>query len=218
MCECRDQEVAGFVLAGGQSSRMGRDKALVPFGSQSLIANALSILRQAGVRASIAGARTDLRDFAPVVEDATPDLGPLSGVCAALASMSARYAVFLSVDLPLIPASLIRFLLHHAQITGRAVTVPSINGFAQTFPVVLDRAALPALDAELAAGRRGCFAAFRAAAAALNQPVSTVPVELLVQCGHADHPTALPPVRWFLNINTPADLERASRQTPPGIA
>jgi molybdopterin-guanine dinucleotide biosynthesis protein A len=214
----QDEKTAGFILAGGQSSRMGHDKALVSFAGRPLIANALSILAQAGLPATIAGGRPQLASFAPVVEDASPGLGPLSGICAALASTSARYAVFLSVDLPLLPASLLRFLVHHAQITGRAVTLSTVNAFAHTFPAVLDRAVLPALQAELAAGRRGCFMAFQAAAAALGQPISAIPVELLVQSAQADHPQALPAARWFLNVNTPADLELASKQVPLRIA
>ncbi|MGA7343826.1 MAG: molybdenum cofactor guanylyltransferase [Terracidiphilus sp.] len=215
---------AGFVLAGGQSTRMGQDKALLTVAGQRLIVHALSILREAGLSASIAGARSQLASFAPVVEDAEPGLGPLAGICAALASISARHAVFVPrhavfvpVDLPLLPASLLRFLLHHAEITGRAVTVPSLNGFALTFPAIVDRAALPALRADLAAGRRGCFAAFQAAAAALGQTVSTLAVELLVQSGQVDHPSGLPAVRWFLNLNTPADLDLVSAQIPSAI-
>jgi molybdenum cofactor guanylyltransferase len=211
----QDEQAAGFILAGGQSSRMGRDKALLPFAGRPLIAHALSILRDAGLPVSIAGARSDLRSFAPVVEDAESGpqlaLGPLAGVCAALASTAVRHAVFVPVDLPLLPASLLRFLLHHAQITGRAVTVLSVNGFAHTFPAVLDCTILPLLSTELAAGRRGCFAAFQTAAAALNQPVSTVALELLVQAGQVDHPSGLPAVRWLLNVNTRADLELAFR-------
>ena len=136
-------DAAGFVLAGGQSSRMGQDKALLLFAGRPLVAHALSILTQAGLPASIAGARpsarTALESFAPVVEDPESGLGPLAGICAALASTSARYAVFLPVDLPLLPPALIGFLLHHARITGRAVTVPAVAGFNQTFPAVLDR-------------------------------------------------------------------------------
>jgi molybdenum cofactor guanylyltransferase len=199
----------GFILAGGQSTRMGQDKALLEFCGRPLIAHAISILQDAGLSASIAGARAPLDSFAPVIVDPRPDLGPLSGVCAALASTSAHHAVFLSVDLPFVPSSLLRFLLHHARITGCAVTVPAVAGFAQTFPAVIDRAALPTLQAELDAGRYGCFAAFEAAAASLDQSIRSVSVEYLSQAGQVTHPHCLPPVYWFLNLNTPADLERA---------
>jgi molybdopterin-guanine dinucleotide biosynthesis protein A len=100
-------------------------------------------------------------------------------------------------------------MLNHARITRRAVTLPSVNGMTQTFPAVVDRGVLRALEIELKAGRRGCFSAFQAAAASLGQPVTVLPVELLVQSGQVLHVDGLPAARWFLNVNTPADLHRA---------
>ena len=202
-------DAAGFVLAGGRSSRMGRDKALLMLGGRPLIAHALSTLRAADLSASIAGAHGGLTEFAPVVADVASSRGPLAGVCGALASSSARFAVFVPIDLPFLPPSLLVYLLHHARITGRAVTVPSLAGFAQTFPAVIDRCALPVLQSELHSGRNGCFAAFQAASARLGQSASIVPVEFLAQAGHAFHPHGLPPIVWFSNLNTPADAEQA---------
>jgi molybdopterin-guanine dinucleotide biosynthesis protein A len=197
---------------------MGEDKSLVRFAGRPLVAHALSVLRQAGLAASIAGARSPLAGFAPVIEDAQPDLGPLRGICAALESTRAPRAVFLPVDMPLLPSSLIAFLVDHAQITGSAVTVFSLNGFAQTFPAIVDRAAMPALVNELKAGRGGCFSSFQAASASLGQPMTVVPVELLVQAGHVAHPAGLAAAHWFENINSPADLRRAEALSRPVIA
>lgn len=197
------------MLAGGQSSRMGRDKALLPFAGEPLVARALGILREAGLTVSIAGGSATLASFAPVVADCEPGLGPLSGICAALHSRSDRWAVILPVDLPLLPASLVAYLLRHAQTTGRAITVPSVSGFAQTFPAIIDRAALAALEAELKAGRRRCYSAFQAAAASLGERVDVIAVELLVQSGQVAHSTSLPALHWFLNVNSPEDFERA---------
>jgi molybdopterin-guanine dinucleotide biosynthesis protein A len=215
-------DAAGFVLAGGESSRMGRDKALVPLAGQPLIAHALATLHEAGLPASIAGAHASasatLAAFAPVVEDTEPGLGPLAGVCAALASTAASYAVFLPIDLPLLPSSLLAWQLRHAQITGRTVTVPSVNGFAQTFPAVLHRSVLRALQNELRSGRGGCFAAFEAAASASGQSISVLAVEFLAQSGHVAHPFALPPVHWFHNVNTPGDLQHAEALVARAIA
>jgi len=211
-------DAAGFVLAGGRSSRMGADKALVHFAGKPLVAHAVDLLRAAGLTATIAGARSPLDEFAPVVEDSHSDAGPLGGICSALASTLARWAIFISVDLPLLPVSLPVYLLHRARITGSTITVPSVNGFAQTFPAVVVRSALPALQAELDAGRGGCFAAFQAAIAVQRQAISVFPVELLVQSGHLSHPHGLPPARWFLNINAPADLQRAEAHIGRKIA
>ena len=200
-----EPEAAAFVLAGGQSRRMGQDKALLAFAGEPLIAHALRILGDAGLDAAIAGARSPLHACAPVVEDARPDLGPLSGICAALRWTRARWCVFIPVDQPLLPSSLLKSLLRRAQITASAITLSAVNGFVQTFPVMLDRAVLPSLEDELEAGRRGCFSAFQAAAARLHRPMAVLPVELLAQGGQAAHPDGLPAFRWFLNVNTPAD-------------
>ena len=192
---------------------MGRDKALLEFAGRPLVVHALSIFEGAGIPAMIAGAASpaprSLPVYAPIVEDASPGLGPLSGICTALSIISSRYAVFLPVDQPLLPHSLVVFLRRHARITGSAVTVPSVSGFAQTFPVVLDRSTLPALQNELDSQRYGCFSAFQAASAAVSQSVSSIAVELLAQTGEVSDPLGLPPVHWFLNLNTPGDLARA---------
>ncbi|MGA2726898.1 MAG: molybdenum cofactor guanylyltransferase [Terracidiphilus sp.] len=200
-------DVDGFVLAGGQSNRMGSDKALIKLNDQHLVVHALNILRGAGLAATIAGARSALSAYAPVLDDA--GLGPLGGVCAALASTSAEYAVLLPIDMPLLPSSLISVLVEYARSTHSAVTVPSVNGFAQTFPCVLKSAVLPALESEFKAGNDGCFSAFRAAAVHLYKPFTSLAVENLVQAGQLEHPNGLPPALWFLNINTLADLDRA---------
>jgi len=203
------EHTAGFVLAGGQSTRMGRDKALSMLGGRALITHAVSALRAAGLSASIAGGHSGLSEFAPLIADSEQGLGPLAGVCSGLASTNARFGVFLSVDMPFVPPELLVYLLYHAEITGSAVTVPSLAGFAQTFPAVVDCRILPDLQVELRAGRRGCFAAFQAAAASLGENVGHVSVEFLAQSGQVVHPGGLPPVFWFLNLNTPADARRA---------
>jgi molybdenum cofactor guanylyltransferase len=208
-----EADAVGFVLAGGHSSRMGRDKALLEFEGRPLAAHALDLFQEVGITAMIAGAaasgRAALVKFAPVIEDASSGLGPLSGICAALLVTSARYGMFLPVDLPLLPASLLIYLLRSARITRSVATICAVSGFTQTFPVVLDRAALPALKNELDSQRYGCFSAFQAAAATAGQSVRSVAVELLAQTGEVCDPLGLPPIDWFLNLNTPDDLERA---------
>ena len=200
-----------FILAGGRSDRMGRDKALVEFEGKPLIWHALELLRSLDFEPHVAGARSDLSSFAPVLPDdsSLPGCGPLSGICAALRSITSRFALFLPVDMPLIPSSLIEYLLHHAEVTESAVTIASLSGFLETFPVVLDRAAAPFLQASLESRDRNCLAAFRTAATSLQRPFSSVPAELLLQAGQISHPRFLPPEAWFLSINTPSDLVRA---------
>jgi molybdopterin-guanine dinucleotide biosynthesis protein A len=209
-------DAEAFVLAGGRSSRMGEDKALVRFNGEPLIQHAVEVLRSAGFEPRIAGARSDLTSFAPVVPDDPnhPRLGPLSGICSAIDFATCRYAVFLPVDLPLLPASLITYMVHHAEVTGSAITIASICGFLETFPVVIDGTAAPVLKSWLQSQDRKCLNAFRAAADALQRPFSVMRVELLVQAGQVSDPRCLPPRAWFLSINTPADLVTAKTFLP----
>jgi molybdenum cofactor guanylyltransferase len=205
VCEAAD----AFVLAGGKSRRMGSDKALLEINGVPLIEHALAILRRAELDPRIAGARSDLSRSAPVIADdaATSGLGPLSGICTALSATDAAYAVFLPVDVPLVPRDLIVYLLRHAAITQSAVTLPSVAGFIQTFPVVIDRAAAPALERALGSDDRNCLKAFRAAANALSKPFSALPIEVLIQAGQVSDPAGLPAYAWFYNINSPPELE-----------
>jgi molybdenum cofactor guanylyltransferase len=201
----------GFILAGGRSSRMGHDKALTLLAGIPLVVHAANLLRSAGIGPRIAGAQSDLSSFAPTLpDDATQSgLGPLSGICSALADTSAPFAIFLPVDLPFLPASLLVYLLHHATVTQSAVTVVSVAGFIQTFPAVIDPATLPLLLSSLHSDDRNSLRAFHAAAEQLSKPFSVLPIELLIQAGQVSSPQDLPSALWFLNINAPQELSRA---------
>ena len=65
-----------FILAGGRSSRMGQDKSLVTLNGMPLIQHAIAIFRSAGLKPCIAGARSDLSAFAPVIADDPAHPGP----------------------------------------------------------------------------------------------------------------------------------------------
>lgn len=215
--ELAASDAAGFVLAGGRSSRMGRDKATIQFHGKPLIVHALRILREAGLSASIAGARSPLDEFAPVVQDGEPDRGPLGGICAALASSRSRYGVFISVDTPLFPPSLLSLLMDTVRDSGAAAVMTSLGGFVQTFPVALNRALLPYLRKELEAGRGGCFSAFESSAACLGLELLVLPAESIVLQGATDESSRRKAENWFVNLNSPADVDRAESMSPDGI-
>ncbi len=202
--------VAGFVLAGGRSSRMGEEKVLLELEGRPLIAHALDVLRGAGLTPQIAGSRVDLSEFAPVVADERADCGPLGGVVSALAQTAEDWAVFVSIDMPQMAPELVAYLIRDAQVTGAAVTLASVNGFAETFPAVVRRETLPVLRERLRQGDGGSFAAFEAAAHQWGEKVRVVAVEMLAQSGQVRDARGLWPYEWFLNVNTRDDLKRAA--------
>lgn len=203
---------AAFILAGGHSSRMGTDKALAHFAGRPMIEVALATLAAAGLSARIAGSRSPLAAWAPVIPDTSPgegtSAGPLSGVHAALSATHAEWNLFLTVDTPLMPTSLLTCLLERARSTGSPVTACSLNGRLEPFPVVLHRESLPVLQEVLQSGQRACRLAWRAICSSQDQVLQPVAVENLVQCGGVRDPAGLPPVFWFQSANTPADLAR----------
>ncbi len=197
----------GFVLAGGRSSRMGQDQALLQVGGRSLVEIALDKLRSIGVAAPrIAGALTDMSSHAPVIPDLHPGCGPLSGIEAALAATTAPLNLFLPVDMPLLPARFLNWMLLRAEITGALVTVPRINGQAQPLCAVYHRDLLRPITASLLAGNYKVMSVVTAADGQ-SQTVDVFDTERLT----STHPellgfSRLPLYRWFHNCNLPADM------------
>lgn len=111
----RSSITRGFVVAGGRSSRMGRDKALLPYGESTLLEHAIAQTRRVTDDVAIlAGPVRRYEDFGlAVVEDAVCGVGPLGGLYSALlgASVDGRERIFwLAVDLPLVPAEFLASL------------------------------------------------------------------------------------------------------------
>jgi len=209
--QCLKGSVAGFVLAGGRSSRMGSDKALALFHGVPLIQAALQRIDAVGISARIAGARSDLSSFAAQIPDTFAETGPLGGIHAALSASDAEWNLFLPVDLPLMPSSLLACLLQRAMLTGAPVTAARLNGRIQPFPVVLHRAVLPSITQRLETGNSACHAAWQSIPAELDSTLDAAPAEYLHQCGHCSHPRGFPPILWFQSANTPAELSRLNR-------
>lgn len=99
--------VAGAILAGGKSSRMGKDKANLHFHGRTLLQHTECLLREAGMK-KIYISRAD------AIPDLIPGYGPLSGVHAILNSVSpdVSHIVFISVDMPGIQSSHIKQLAY----------------------------------------------------------------------------------------------------------
>ena len=190
-------EAERFVLAGGRSTRMGQDKALLRVGGRCLIEWALE--KMPGAR--IAGARSDLSSFGSVVRDLHPDCGPLGGIEAALEASGSGLNVFLPVDMPLLPAAFLEWLVMRAERTGALATVPRILGRPQPLCAVYRRELLPSIRAGLAEGQYKVMAAV-----SRERDLDVFDVEMVASADR-DLPgfSALPVYRWFHNCNSPED-------------
>jgi len=115
----------GFALAGGHSLRMGRDKALLPWGQETLLDHTLTRLRECcdDVRILCGPTPRYLDRGAPVEVDVVAGVGALAGVLTGLELLEDRSGLFLATDLPRVPAALLRELLDLAETYDAVVPV-----------------------------------------------------------------------------------------------
>jgi molybdenum cofactor guanylyltransferase len=192
--------VSGFVLAGGRSTRMGTDKALLRYGGTRLIELAVAKLESLECSTRIAGSRPDLARFAPVVKDLRPGCGPLGGIEAALSASDSELNVFAPVDLPLLPSFFLQWMVLRAELTGAMATIPLLEGRPQPLCCVLHRDLLPQISQALDEGKFKVVPALDAAGGADYFSVESVaPTQ-------RDWPAEPPLHRWFQNVNRPEDL------------
>lgn len=92
--------IEGFVLCGGESRRMGRDKALLEINGRPLVEHVAGIIRFVTERVTLVGPRNRYEQLGfPVIEDAYRGLGPLSGIVAALEHTGSPRALIVACDL-----------------------------------------------------------------------------------------------------------------------
>ncbi|HTM41277.1 MAG TPA: molybdenum cofactor guanylyltransferase [Terriglobales bacterium] len=146
-------DLTAFVLAGGKSSRMGADKAMLEVAGQTLLQRTLELARAVAEDVRIVGVREKFGEFAPVVEDKYPDRGPLGGIHAALASTGSDFNLILAVDLPFLEKRFLQQLVTEALASGAVVTVPRAGGGLQPLCAVYRREFAALAEQALAAGR-----------------------------------------------------------------
>lgn len=202
--------VHGFVLAGGKSSRMGEDKALLRFCGRPMVGIAVEKLREFCAEVGIAGNREDLEEFAPVVQETRVDAGPAAGIEAGLGIAAQEWAMFIPVDVPLIPGELLRRW-------AEAVLKESVAGCGVSYLLVL-RERQPVFCML----RRDYAAQVSKAIEAGERKLAEIWMNLdddgrsgwLWACDAARFaakaaPTNLEIEYWFSNVNTPEELAEA---------
>jgi molybdopterin-guanine dinucleotide biosynthesis protein A len=146
-------DAVGFVVAGGESRRMGTDKALLPWGGGTLLDRALATLRAVCADARIlCGPTPRYLDHGAVVETDRQAGGPLAGLEAALAAAGPRPALLLAVDLPWVEPALLSRVL--SLLAGHDAVVPIVDGRAQPLCAAYAASCLDPLRRRLAAGER----------------------------------------------------------------
>ena len=138
-----DNDIKSFsavILAGGLSSRMGRDKAELEYKGESFILHQVGLARSLGIDDIIISGYSKpvgLTRFAP---DIYPLRGPLGGIHGGLLEARNDSVLVLSVDTPLVTPELLKGLLAHHK---GGITVLEHGGELEPLIGVYDRALLP---------------------------------------------------------------------------
>lgn len=203
--------VHGFVLAGGKSSRMGRDKATLLFCGQPMVEVALEKLRGFCAETSIAGNRQDLSAFAAIISETRVEVGPAAGIEAGLNACQQPWAMFMPVDVPVVPAWLLQAWAE--DIIENAATSASggylvVEGNQESAFCILRRDILSNWTEMLNQGERSLKSLLARAAAPSRSPVHGVTV-----AKYAPRARSRQIQSWFSNVNTPEELAKAARDS-----
>lgn len=129
-----------FVLAGGKSSRMGRDKGLVEIKGKPMISFILKKLKETGLHTSIIANKEEYQKFGvPVFEDLVQEKGPMGGLYTAFENTKAEGVFLISCDMPLIPLEALQKMVSLAKKDEiLAVAVEGrVNPLFAIYPVLL---------------------------------------------------------------------------------
>src|SRR5216117_1095232 len=121
--------VAISILAGGRSTRMGRNKARLPFGQRSLLEHVRAVARKAG------------RPVRVIRRDLVPRCGPLGGIYTALKTSRAEVELFLACDMPFVSTALLSKLVSNLG-PKRDAVFATFDGTAG-FPFLMRVSTLP---------------------------------------------------------------------------
>lgn len=192
------------ILAGGQSRRMGRDKALLDVGGQPLLQHVLD--RAGSLSDDVLVVATDRPEYARfdvrIVADRFPQTGALGGIYTAIAEAAHPHCLVLACDMPFLNTELLKYMA--AQPRDYDVLVPSLSAdrsdqggkeTLETLHAIYGKACLPAIERQLRDGTLKVISFFS------EVRVRRIPEAVIRQFD--------PHLLSFFNANTPEEYEWA---------
>jgi molybdopterin-guanine dinucleotide biosynthesis protein A len=192
-------QTTGFILAGGLSRRMGRDKAWMRLDGRSLIERVITQLRPCVDQVCVVANERNVESFRDLdvdacITDLAPCRGPLMGVYTGLMSAQTPLNVFAACDMPQVDAGLIRALLGAWHGGDESLACVGPDEQVYPLPMVCHLSTCRTVGALLDQGRDALKSLFDKSASRL--------IKLEDPAQH----------RLFWNINTAADYEQLSHE------
>ncbi len=186
-------DITAVLFTGGESRRMGTDKATFPFRGKPLWRVQLETLRRLRPAEIFISARTDPKwhpHDVMFVADGPPSRGPLSGLAAAMTRMTTTYLLALAIDMPWMSTEYLEFLC--AQIEPARGVLPKIGSRAEPLAAIYPR------EAAIETAR---------ALAGTDFSLQSLTCDLVAVGKLRSIPVTQREEKFFRNINELADLE-----------
>jgi molybdopterin-guanine dinucleotide biosynthesis protein A len=188
------------IQAGGESRRMGTDKALLPFLGQPLILRPLNRLVGLAEEVLVTSNQPESYRFLGLtpIPDRFPGCGALGGLFTALSAARYPYVAVVACDMPFASIEIFAFELVLLQETGADAVIPRSEAGVEPFHALYRReTCLPFVRSTLEAGKRRVDAWFPEVQIRYLEAEEILPYD--------------PDQLAFLNINTPEELQEAER-------
>ena len=195
-------DVTAFILAGGQSSRMGTEKAFLELEGRLLIDRMIDIVKTVAEQTRIVGPKQKFAAFGQIATDIYKERGPLGGIHAALNISRTEFNLVLAVDMPFIEPHFLEYLLKQAVHSEALVVVPRTRDGYQPLCASYRKEFEGIAETALNAGQNRVDALFA------PETTRVIDDKELAKLGLPD--------TMFRNLNTMADYERAKERGAAG--
>lgn len=197
MYDQRVSDLTAFILAGGHSRRMGRDKAFLELGGRTLLDRVIELANAVAPTVRIVAPQEKFLTIARTIEDVFPDCGPLGGIYAALTCTSTELNLVLAVDLPFVEVDFLRYMIAQASQVSALVTVPEAGKGLQPLCAVYRRDFREMAERALKKKKNKIDSLFT------DVETRVITEEEITRIGFS--------ARMFQNLNTPEEFAKAEQ-------
>ena len=145
--------ITGFILAGGGSTRMGTNKSLLQIGDITIIERVVNLMRDLFKEVILITNQSEEYSFLklPMYEDIYNNTGPLAGIHSALVHTTTDKNFIISCDMPLMRADVMKYLVEYR--TDKLITIARADNYVQQLCGVYNRSLIPYIDNIIDANR-----------------------------------------------------------------
>ena len=189
------EDCTALILAGGDSRRMGQDKAALVLDGKTLLERVTATMQQVFPKVIVSGRQLRAGVDVPQVLDEQQASGPLAGLIAGLAQADTPWVFAVACDMPFVTQAVVTRLASFRG--GRQAVVPVVGDYAQPLAAFYATSTLEVMRATLAEGDRS-----------LRGVLQKLEVRYVDEAELRD---ADPRLRSFFDLDTPQDFQDAQK-------